>query len=529
MPVYTLPTPVRVDQLNKWLDGYPKQAQIVDIFQQGAYLDFKGIECPLTSNNSHTAKQRSDIVTLKIQEELSLHRIAGPFDSPPFTHFKISPLALREKQETGKYRLLHNLSFPYDDTSVNHNIPKSSTNVQYESMADAIQNIQNCSPGAYMAKSDIANAFRIVPLHPSQYHLTGFSWEQQYYYDKCLPQGCSSSCKIFEAVSTALKWIMNHKLGTANIVKVLDDFLFVAESEQECAYALRKFIFLCEELGIPLAMNKTTGPTQILTFLGIELDTLLMTARLPADKLQKYRNTIISLMAQSKVTLRELKSIIGMLQFATTVVTPGRPFLRRLYDLTIHANKPHYYIRLNKQTKDDLLMWISFLHTYNGKTLIYSPTIADSSTVHFYSDASKSAFGATYGSYWIQGKWPTDWQREDITVLELYPIFLAINIFKLKLTNAHIVFHCDNTAVVTIINKQTSKHKGVMHIIRPMVLTLLTHNVTFQAQHIPGVENRLCDSISRLRVTAEMLRHYGMQGQPTHIPEHLEPRNFKLR
>ena len=288
-----------------------------------------------------------------------------------------------------------------------------------------------------------------------QYHLTGFSWEQQYYYDKCLPQGCSSSCKIFEAVSTSLKWIMNHKLGTANIVKVLDDFLFVAESEQECAYALRKFIFLCEELGIPLAMNKTTGPTQILTFLGIELDTLLMTARLPADKLQKYRNTIISLMAQSKVTLRELKSIIGMLQFATTVVTPGRPFLRRLYDLTIHANKPHYYIRLNKQTKDDLLMWISFLHTYNGKTLIYSPTIADSSTVHFYSDACKSAFGATYGSYWIQGKWPTDWQREDITVLELYPIFLAINIFKLKLTNAHIVFHCDNTAVVTIINKQT--------------------------------------------------------------------------
>ena len=50
-----------------------------------------------------------------------------------------------------------------------------------------------------------------------------------------------------------------------------------------------------------------------------------------------------------------------------------------------------------------------------------------------------------------------------------------------------------------------------------------------QAQHIPGVENRLCDSISRLRVTAEMLRHYGMQGQPTHIPEHLEPRNFKLQ
>lgn len=48
-----------------------------------------------------------------------------------------------------------------------------------------------------MAKTDIEDAFRIIPIHPSDYHLLGFIWEGQFYYDKCLPMGASSSCQIF--------------------------------------------------------------------------------------------------------------------------------------------------------------------------------------------------------------------------------------------------------------------------------------------------------------------------------------------
>ena len=40
-------------------------------------------------------------------------------------------------------------------------------------MNDDIVHIQKCSPNAYMAKSDIADYFRLVPMH-SQYHLTVF-------------------------------------------------------------------------------------------------------------------------------------------------------------------------------------------------------------------------------------------------------------------------------------------------------------------------------------------------------------------
>ena len=96
-------------------------------------------------------------------------------------------MAIREKREPGTFRFLHNLSYPYNQDAVNFNIPKESSTVQYAKLQDAIKLIQECGQGCYMAKSDIADAFRFIPLHPSQYHLTGFQCQGKYYYDKCLP------------------------------------------------------------------------------------------------------------------------------------------------------------------------------------------------------------------------------------------------------------------------------------------------------------------------------------------------------
>lgn len=48
-----------------------------------------------------------------------------------------------------------------------------------------------------MAKPDIEDAFRKIPIFPLDYHLLGFSWQGQFYFDKCLPVGASSSCQVF--------------------------------------------------------------------------------------------------------------------------------------------------------------------------------------------------------------------------------------------------------------------------------------------------------------------------------------------
>ena len=153
-------------------------------------------------------------------------------------------------------------------------------------------------------------------------------------------------------------------------MKVLDDFLFIADTPSECCRSLSSFHDLCKNIGVPIAYHKTEGPTKCLTFLGIELDTEHMITRLPANKLFNYADSIDNLLKASSCTLRSLKSILGKLQFACSVVSTGRPFLRRLYDATIGIKKPHHFVKLTADMKKDLNIWSNFLSCYNGVTII---------------------------------------------------------------------------------------------------------------------------------------------------------------
>jgi hypothetical protein len=144
------------------------------------------------------------------------------------------------------------------------------------------------------------------------------------------------------------------------------------------------------------------------------------------------------------------------------------------------------------------------------------------------SDASKKGYGATYGKSWIEGIWPPSWSDLNIAVLELFPIYLLLAMFAHKLQHSHITFFTDNQAVVYIINKQTSKCPIIMAILRPLVLLLLHNNIILKSKHIPGIDNTLCDLISRQMATPQVLSQYGMCPTPTPIPAHLKPEAFKL-
>ena len=85
-----------------------------------------------------------------------------------------------------------------------------------------------------MAKSDISEAFRLIPLSPESYRHTGFSLNGEFFYDRCLPMGASSSCKIFEAFSDSLKFILQEHYSLPHVLKVLDDFLFISDTEVDC-------------------------------------------------------------------------------------------------------------------------------------------------------------------------------------------------------------------------------------------------------------------------------------------------------
>ena len=273
--------------------------------------------------------------------------------------------------------------------------------------------------------------------------------------------GCASSCSIFEAFSSALEWVAKTKLGVAEMVHYIDDFLFLAESSTKCTADMNAFISLCEQMGVPLAPKKTQGPATVLSFLGIILDTEKLEARLPNPKLAKCKSMIADFLTRQKVSLQQLQSLLGLLGHDTCVVS-GRCFLRRLIDMTIGVTRPHHHIRLTKQAKLDLAVWQEFLHNCNGTAFFLTDRFHTDGCLYLYTDASGSVgYGAVYGKKWVWEKWPFAWFTRNIAVLELFPIMAAVVVWGGggggEWANQNVRFFTDNEALVSVINKQTSR------------------------------------------------------------------------
>ena len=77
-------------------------------------------------------------------------------------------------------------------------------------------------------------------------------------------------------------------------------------------------------------MHKTEGPSTLLVFLGILIDTETFELRLPAEKLSRLQEAMRLWVNKRSCTKKELESILGHLSPAT-VIPQGRPFLRELF------------------------------------------------------------------------------------------------------------------------------------------------------------------------------------------------------
>ncbi|KAM3928086.1 uncharacterized protein RB166_006214 [Leptodactylus fuscus] len=496
-------TPVSVPAMQPWLEIYPNReasAVLSDGFVFGFFIPFIPSDQPYFSRNLKSARDLPSVLRDKIYKEVSLGRIVGPFSSPPFHNLRVSPLGIVPKKESGKFRLIHHLSHP-KGSSVNDGISRSLASVSYVSFDRAVSLLRVAGPGALMAKSDIESAFRLLPVHPVL-PVLGCSMDGQFYFDSCLPMGCSISCHFFELFSSFLEWVVRYETKSRSIIHYLDDFLFVGPAfDSRCQFLLDSFRSLMSRFGVPLSPEKTVGPTTVLSFLGIELDSVSMVFRLPGDKLERLSDLLRGFLAVSKVTLKQMQSLLGLLVFTCRVMPMGRVFSRRLSLSTRGISSPYHRIRLTRSLKSDLSVWLSFLEKYNGRTCMQSLEVSNQD-ISLYTDAAGSlGFGAILGREWCASSWPPEWAATDLcknlTLLELFPIVVSVILWGPLLRDRRVTFWCDNESVVHAINNLTSSSLPVLSLLRHMVLRCLEMNIWFRARHVPGCKNNVADALSR--------------------------------
>ncbi|XP_060587839.1 uncharacterized protein LOC132743320 [Ruditapes philippinarum] len=537
-PLYQIGnTPLNITELLKALKLYPFSAakDLITGISKGFPLQYEGPRVHRDSPNLRSARELPGVLHTKIIKEIQVGRVAGPFLRIPFPTLQISPIGLVPKKG-GDYRLIHHLSYPRN-RSINDYIDEDHCSVSYSTIDQAADMVARLGQGALLSKSDVKSAFRLLPISPADFDLLGFKVMvgekgkpvTYYFYDKMLPFGSSISCALWEKFASFLHWVVVANSHNSNILHYLDDFLFGESSNHiQPGHTLQSFENTCKKFGIPIALDKTCAPSTCLVYLGVEFDTVQMSMRLPNDKLVDLRQKIIIAINAKKISLKDMQSLLGSLNFACRVIAPGRAFCRRLIDATIGVIKPHHKIRVSANMRKDLGLWLHFLQSYNGITLISDPIWLSDNTLEIYTDSSggvTGGYGIYFAGHWSQGSWPSHWVigglTRDMTLLEFFPVVAAIVTWSNSFRNKKILFHIDNQAVIHIISSQTCKSERIMNLVRHLVLVMLTHNISIKATYIPSRKNVIADALSRSQWARFRQAAPEADWQPTQIPSHL--------
>ena len=338
----------------------------------------------------------------------------------------------------------------------------------------------------------------------------------QFFVDKCLPFGSSISCSHFQRFSNALKHITEFQIGHKDsITNYLDDFLFVAPDKATCNAMVSSFIDICNQLGVPVAHEKTEFATTKILLNGVSF-----TLALPDDKLSKAVAWIQEILSKKKTTLKNLEQLVGLLNFFNRAIVPGRAFTRRIYSKFSSLQvklKSYHHLKVDSELKKDLQIWLQFLTRDSTFpiSLLARPYIdlkKDSSNtnhsccLNFTSDATAAKnldFGCVYDDAWTYQRWEPNFIKSrspSIEFLELYALCQAVFIWAPKLMGIRALIYCENEAVTHMVNNQTSGCKYCMVLIRKLVLKSLHYNFRLTVRYISSKDNFLSDSLSRLKV-----------------------------
>ena len=161
-----------------------------------------------------------------------------------------------------------------------------------------------------------------------------------------------------------------------------------------------------------------------------------MEARLPANKLAKIRLLLNIYLSRSKITLVEIQSLVVLLNFACSVVVPGRCLLQRLIKITSQGlRKPHHRVLVTRSAKADMQMWLRLIEEFNGKSFFLEDKWQNSVIMKLNTDTSNIRYGGIFGKCLFYGEWLTSWALYHITVKELFRIVLSLETYRHLIAN----------------------------------------------------------------------------------------------
>ncbi len=364
-------------------------------------------------------------------------------------------------------------------------------------------------PFDWFAAIDLKDAYFHVSILPRHRPFLRFAFEGRAYQYKALPFGLSLSPRVFTKVVEAA--LVPLREAGIRILNYLDDWLILAQSRALLCEHRDMVLSHLSRLGLQVNREKSKlSPTQRISFLGMELDSVNLTARLSEERAQSMLRCLESLQRKRAVPLKRFQRLLGHMASSATITPLGllhmRPLQRWLHDRVPRWAWRHgtYRVSLTPSYHRTFSPWSDLAFLRAGV-----PLEQVSRHIVVSTDASATGWGAICNGHAAAGFWTGPQLQWHINYLELLAVWLALRRFRTLLHEKHVLVRSDNTATVAYINHQGGlRSRRMSQLARHLLLWSQKHLRSLRAVHVPGELNRAADELSRQHALPGEWRHH---------------------
>ena len=279
------------------------------------------------------------------------------------------------------------------------------------------------------------------------------------------------------------------------VTNFIDDFIG-CDTKSHVDTAFDTLHSLLVELGFTLSKKKLVPPTTKCICLGVEIDTENFTISILEEKLKGTNLLCQKWHHMTTCTKRELQSVLGSLLHVSKCVPNSRFFINRMLE-TLRRSDKQAKITLDQGFHRDLNWFCTFLPHFNGTASFNHFPIQGE--IHL--DASLQGLGACFHSEVYPVPIPRGYLQMDIVHLEMLNILVAVRVWGATWSGKTIRLHCDNQAVVCVINSGKTEDVILAALGRNTCMELAKHDVRLKTVHIAGKTDHIADALSRLSIS----------------------------
>ena len=370
-------------------------------------------------------------------------------------------------------------------------------------------------------KSDIADAYRLLPMSPFWQIKQINTVDGQRYVDRHMAFGSSASAGIFISFNSLVAWIAKKEIGIPYLANYMDDSSGCNLLGDTCFYEPYKIemprdqyrlLMLWDAIGIPHKPHKQVFGSP-LTIIGISADPNAMTLTLPEPAKERLVSELEfwtskpPKAAAGSLKLKHWEQLAGWFNWSLNVFPLLRPALNNVYSKMSGKRNRDQRVYINNAIRDDLMWALTHIKNSDGvhlwKSLSWDPASAD---FVIYCDACPEGMGFWYpvskdGYY---APTPVNVPTDVIFYFEALCVLSAIvNVQSRASRGAKILIYTDNLNTVDIFRSLRCLPQ-YNHLLKQAVDVLLRHDYSLRVLHVTGDQNTVADALSRVQFSVAL-------------------------